>query len=112
MIVGGGAWVGLSDLPHFTSGGSIHLILNNQIGFTTPAINARSGIYTSDIGKMINAPVIHVNGDNPEASLHPHTRTRRERHKSTPIERDTLLHNPSRAPECAHRHHHPGLLCA
>lgn len=44
----------------------MHLIVNNQLGFTTPAINARSGIYTSDIGKMINAPVIHVNGDWPE----------------------------------------------
>jgi len=43
------------------------LIVNNQIGFTTPATNARSGIYTSDVGKMISAPVIHVNGDNPEA---------------------------------------------
>ena len=42
------------------------MILNNQLGFTTPAINARSGIYTSDVGKMINAPVIHVNGDWPE----------------------------------------------
>lgn len=40
--------------------------MNNQIGYTTPAINARSSVYTSDIGKMINCPVIHVNGDHPE----------------------------------------------
>jgi len=58
--------LGLSGLPHFASGGSIHVIVNNQIGFTTPAVNSSSGIYTSDVGKMINAPVIHVNGDYPE----------------------------------------------
>jgi probable 2-oxoglutarate dehydrogenase E1 component DHKTD1 len=62
--------LGLSNLPHFTSGGSIHLIVNNQIGYTTPAQNARSTIYTSDVGKMICAPVIHVNGDYPEDVLH------------------------------------------
>jgi len=59
--------LGLSALPHFASGGSVHVIVNNQIGFTTPAVNASSGIYTSDVGKMINAPVIHVNGDHPES---------------------------------------------
>ncbi|KAI9346426.1 thiamine diphosphate-binding protein [Zopfochytrium polystomum] len=58
--------LGLSNLPHFTCGGSIHVIVNNQIGYTTPAMNARSTVYTSDIGKMINAPVIHVNADHPE----------------------------------------------
>ncbi|KAI8053368.1 dehydrogenase E1 and transketolase domain-containing protein 1 [Syncephalis plumigaleata] len=58
--------LGLSNLSHFTSGGSIHLIVNNQLGYTTPAMNARSSIYASDIGKMVNAPVIHVNGDYPE----------------------------------------------
>lgn len=57
---------GLSNLPHFSSGGSVHIIINNQIGYTTPALNARSTVYTSDIAKMINAPVIHVNGDYPE----------------------------------------------
>ncbi|CAB4445777.1 unnamed protein product [Rhizophagus irregularis] len=57
---------GLSNLPHFTSGGSIHIVVNNQLGYTTPAQNARSSWYSSDIGKMINAPVIHVNGDFPE----------------------------------------------
>lgn len=58
--------LGLSNLPHFTSGGSVHLVVNNQLGYTTPAMNARSSIYASDVGKMINAPVIHVNGDFPE----------------------------------------------
>ncbi|KAL7751836.1 hypothetical protein RI367_002836 [Sorochytrium milnesiophthora] len=58
--------LGLSNLPHYTCGGSVHVVVNNQIGYTTPAINARSSAYTSDIAKMINAPVIHVNGDHPE----------------------------------------------
>ncbi|KAH9478201.1 putative 2-oxoglutarate dehydrogenase E1 component DHKTD1, mitochondrial [Psilocybe cubensis] len=56
--------LGLSNLPHFTSGGSVHLVVD--IGYTTPASNARSSLYCSDIGKMINAPVLHVNGDHPE----------------------------------------------
>lgn len=60
--------LGLSNLPHFTCGGSIHVVVNNQIGYTTPAMNSRSSIYASDIGKMINAPIIHVNGDHPEVS--------------------------------------------
>ncbi|KAJ1728678.1 hypothetical protein LPJ61_003907 [Coemansia biformis] len=58
--------LGLSNLPHFSLGGTIHIIVNNQIGFTTPMTNARSTHYTSDVGKMVNAPVIHVNGDYPE----------------------------------------------
>lgn len=60
---------GLSNLPHFTSGGSIHIVVNNQIGYTTPAMNSRSSVYASDIGKIINAPVIHVNGDFPEVGV-------------------------------------------
>ncbi|KAF8196096.1 dehydrogenase E1 and transketolase domain-containing protein 1 [Pholiota molesta] len=56
--------LGLSNLPHFTSGGSVHLVVD--IGYTTPASNARSSLYCSDVGKMINAPVLHVNGDYPE----------------------------------------------
>ncbi|KAH9959953.1 dehydrogenase E1 and transketolase domain-containing protein 1 [Russula dissimulans] len=58
--------LGLSNLPHFTSGGSVHIVVNNNIGYTTPASSARSSLYCSDIGKMINAPVLHVNGDHPE----------------------------------------------
>ncbi|KAF8997053.1 dehydrogenase E1 and transketolase domain-containing protein 1 [Cyathus striatus] len=56
--------LGLSGLPHFTSGGSVHLVVD--IGYTTPASGARSSQYCSDVGKMINAPVLHVNGDYPE----------------------------------------------
>ncbi|KAI8577536.1 hypothetical protein K450DRAFT_282476 [Umbelopsis ramanniana AG] len=58
--------LGLSNLPHYSSGGCIHIVVNNQIGYTTPAQNSRSTVYCSDIAKMINAPVIHVNGDFPE----------------------------------------------
>jgi probable 2-oxoglutarate dehydrogenase E1 component DHKTD1 len=53
-------------LPHYTVGGSIHIIVNNQIGYTTPGWNSRSSLYTSDIGKMISCPIIHVNADFPE----------------------------------------------
>ncbi|KAI7865022.1 oxoglutarate dehydrogenase, E1 component [Spinellus fusiger] len=56
----------LSNLPHYSSGGSVHIVVNNQLGYTTPAQNARSSTYCSDIGKMINVPVVHVNGDHPE----------------------------------------------
>ncbi|TFK21609.1 dehydrogenase E1 and transketolase domain-containing protein 1 [Coprinopsis marcescibilis] len=58
--------LGMSNLPHFTSGGSVHLVVDNNIGYTTPASGARSSMYCSDVGKMINAPVLHVNGDHPE----------------------------------------------
>ncbi|KAF9061727.1 dehydrogenase E1 and transketolase domain-containing protein 1 [Rhodocollybia butyracea] len=58
--------LGLSNLPHFTSGGTVHLVVDNSIGYTTPASQARSSLYCSDIGKMINAPILHVNGDHPE----------------------------------------------
>ncbi|XP_039248087.2 2-oxoadipate dehydrogenase complex component E1-like [Styela clava] len=56
----------MSNLPHFSVGGTIHLIVNNQIGFTTPSHQGRSSRYSSDIGKIIGCPVIHVNGDHPE----------------------------------------------
>ncbi|KIJ14628.1 hypothetical protein PAXINDRAFT_12464 [Paxillus involutus ATCC 200175] len=58
--------LGLSNLPHYTSGGSVHMVVNNNIGYTTPASSARSSMYCSDIAKMVNCPVLHVNGDYPE----------------------------------------------
>lgn len=57
----------LSNTPHFDVGGSIHLVVNNQIGYTTPADRGRSSRHCTDLAKIINAPVFHVNGDNPEA---------------------------------------------
>ncbi|KAJ3016184.1 hypothetical protein HKX48_004167 [Thoreauomyces humboldtii] len=62
--------LGLANLPHFTAGGSVHVIVNNQIGYTTPAMNARSSYYSSDVAKMISCPVIHVNADHPEDVAH------------------------------------------
>ncbi|XP_073952200.1 probable 2-oxoadipate dehydrogenase complex component E1 homolog [Choristoneura fumiferana] len=56
----------LSRAPHFDVGGSIHVVVNNQVGFTLPADRGRSCRYVTDLAKAIAVPVIHVNGDHPE----------------------------------------------
>ncbi len=61
---------GLSGLKGYRTGGSIHFIINNQIGFTTAPRYSRSSPYPSDTAKMIEAPIIHVNGDDPEAVVY------------------------------------------
>ena len=61
---------GLSGLKGHRTGGSIHFIINNQIGFTTAPRFSRSSPYCSDVAKMVEAPIFHVNGDNPEAVVH------------------------------------------
>jgi 2-oxoglutarate dehydrogenase E1 component len=60
----------LSNLAGYTTGGTIHVVINNQIGFTTAPADARSTIYCTDVAKMIQVPIFHVNGEDPEACVY------------------------------------------
>jgi 2-oxoglutarate dehydrogenase E1 component len=62
--------IDLSGLRGYQVGGTIHVVVNNQIGFTTNPSDARSGLYCSEVAKVVQAPILHVNGDDPEAVVY------------------------------------------
>ncbi|MDD5543946.1 MAG: multifunctional oxoglutarate decarboxylase/oxoglutarate dehydrogenase thiamine pyrophosphate-binding subunit/dihydrolipoyllysine-residue succinyltransferase subunit [Acidobacteriia bacterium] len=79
----------LSQLPGYSTNGTLHLIINNQLGFTTPPEEGRSSTYSTDVARMVQAPIFHVNGDDPDSAyrvLQIALDYRREFHKDVVID--------------------------
>jgi 2-oxoglutarate dehydrogenase E1 component len=85
----------LSDMPNYTTHGTIHIVVNNQIGFTTDprVIRFQSSPYCTDVAKVVNAPIFHVNADDVEAVMkvcHVAAKWRNEHHKDVVIDLVTV----------------------
>ncbi|MCU0225728.1 MAG: 2-oxoglutarate dehydrogenase E1 component [Acidobacteria bacterium] len=79
----------MSELPGYATGGTLHVIVNNQIGFTTDPAESRSTTYATDVAKMLQVPIFHVNGEDPEAVaqvIHLAMDYRREFHRDVVID--------------------------
>jgi 2-oxoglutarate dehydrogenase E1 component len=86
----------MSQLRAYKTGGTVHIVINNQVGFTTPPSEARSSVYSTDGAKTIQAPIFHVNGDDPEAvsRVAEHAFAYRQEFKRDVVDRPRLLPPP------------------